>query len=175
MKSNLLALALALVAGALAASPASAQDAPRDTAADAPKIIKSIDEPTLAAAISAVGATTTPLDDESNTVRIAYPNGMRGVARRMACTAPDDCKGVILLGYFAKPDDVPRERAEAALARFGFEQVISSVVVNQEGEHVIKTYVMLDGGITQANLVNWIGLFGQSLMAYQQMLYGPGS
>ncbi|MEO0418047.1 MAG: hypothetical protein AAF249_04235 [Pseudomonadota bacterium] len=171
MKSTLLALALAAFGGgALAASPANAQD----TAFDGAKVIESIDEATLQTAIAAIGATTTPLDDEDNTIRIAYPNGMRGVARRMACQGKDACKGLILLGYFTKPDSISLEQAQAALSRFGFEQVISSVVVNQEGEHVVKTYVMLDGGITQANLINWIGLFGQSLAAYQGMLYGPG-
>jgi len=171
MKSTLLALALAAFGtGALAASPLSAQEARFDGS----KVIESIDEATLQTAIAAIGATTTPLDDEDNTVRIAYPNGMRGVARRMACTGTDSCKGLILLGYFTPPKDIPAEVAQDALSRFGFEQVISSVVVNQEGEHVVKTYVMVDGGITQANLVNWVGLFGQSLAAYQGMLYGPG-
>jgi hypothetical protein len=170
MKST--AFALALAASALAASPANAQD----QAFGGSDIISTIDDATLKSAIGALGATTTPLDDEENTLRIAYPNGMRGVARRMACDeAGANCKGLILLGYFTLPQDVPPARAQAALARFGFEQVISSVVVNQEGEHVVKTYVMLDGGITKANLVNWIGLFGQSLAAYQVMLYGPGS
>ncbi len=168
MKSALLLLALATAA--LAPSPASAQG----QAFDGARVIDTIDDATLRSAIAALGATTTPLDDEENTLRIAYPNGMRGVARRMACDeAGAQCKGLILLGYFSRPDDVPAERAAEALARFGFEQVLSSVVVNQEGEHVVKTYVMLDGGITQANLVNWIGLFGQSLAAYQVMLYGP--
>ena len=167
MKSALLSLALATTA--LVTAPASAQDEPLDRTA----VIESIDDATLKTAIAAVGGTTAPLDDEDNTLRIAYPNGMRGVARRMACEATTGCKGLILLGYFTPPQDVPQERVNAALARFGFEQVISSVVVNQEGEHVVKTYVMLDGGITRGNLVNWIGLFGQSLAAYQGMLYGP--
>ena len=169
MKSTICATALAI--GALLAAPAAAQE----TAPDRSQIIESIDEATLNSAIAALGATTAPLDDEQNTIRIAYPNGMRGVARRMACEGKDACKGLILLGYFTPPEGVPEARAQDALSRFGFEQVISSVVVNREGEHVVKTYVMLDGGITQANLINWIGLFGQSLAAYQGMLYGPGA
>lgn len=164
------ALALALAASALAASPAYAQEPSFDGA----KVIDSLDDATLKAAITAIGGTTAPLDDEDNTLRIAYPNGMRGVARRMACSDADACRGLILLGYFTLPEDASPERTQQALSQFGFEQVISSVVVNQEGEHVVKTYVMLDGGITQGNLVNWIGLFGQSLAAYQGMLYGPG-
>ena len=166
MKTIVTALVLA---AASAGSPTQAQGAPFDGA----KVIDSLDEATLQASIAVLGATTTPLDEEENTIRIAYPNGMRGVARRMACEGPETCRGLILLGYFTPPKDLPEERAQDALSRFGFEQVISSVVVNQEGEHVVKTYVMLDGGVTQANLVNWIGLFGESLAAYQQMLYAP--
>ncbi|MEO0589844.1 MAG: hypothetical protein AAFZ11_04705 [Pseudomonadota bacterium] len=167
MKSVLAAIVLAC--GALTATPAYGQG----EALDPTKVIDAIDDATLRAAIAALGATSGPLDDEDNTVRIAYPNGMRGVARRMACTSESGCKGLILLGYFTITEDVTEDRSRAALDRFGFEQVISSVVVNREGEHVVKTYVMLDGGITQANLINWIGLFGQSLAAYQGMLYPP--
>lgn len=169
MKST--AMALALITGALVGAPANAQE----LAIDKNVVVTSLDDATLRTAIAAIGATAAPLDDEDNTLRVAYPNGMRGVARRMACEGKDNCRGLILLGYFTPSDDIPEDRAADALARFGFEQVISSVVVNREGEHVVKTYVMLDGGITQANLINWIGLFGQSLAAYQAMLYGPGT
>ena len=93
------ALGLALAASALAASPAMAQD----TALDRTAVIDTIDDATLKAAVAAIGGTTSPLDDEENTLRIAYPNGMRGVARRMACTGKDACKGLILLGYFTPP------------------------------------------------------------------------
>ncbi|MEM6856398.1 MAG: hypothetical protein AAF559_00880 [Pseudomonadota bacterium] len=168
MKSILAALALLFAVSVV--SPAHAQGEALDPAT----VIDAIDDATLSAAITSLGATSAPLDDEDNTVRIAYPDGMRGVARRMACTPEGGCKGLILLGYFTISEDVPAARAQAALERFGFEQVISSVVINREGEHVVKTYVMLDGGITQGNLINWIGLFGQSLAAYQGMLYGPG-
>ena len=164
---KLLNAALLALAGTIAAPPLKAQG----QALDADTVIDAIDETTLNRAITAIGATSAPLDDEDKTVRIAYPNGMRGVARRMACSPEHGCKGLILLGYFTVSEGVSPESAETALARFGFEQVISSVVVNREGQHVVKTYVMLDGGITQANLINWIGLFGQSLAAYQGMLY----
>ena len=167
---NLKSLALAV---ALAAAPVFSASA-QETSITRETVIETIDDATLKTAIAAIGGTTAPLDDEDNTLRIAYPNGMRGVARRMACTGKESCKGLILLGYFTPPADGSPARAADALSRFGFEQVISSVVVNSEGEHVVKTYVMLDGGITQGNLINWIGLFGQSLAAYQGMLYGPG-
>ena len=166
---NLKSLALAV---ALAAAPVCSASA-QETSITRNTVIETIDDATLKTAIAAIGGTTAPLDDEDNTLRIAYPNGMRGVARRMACTGKESCKGLILLGYFTPSEDVSQAQAQDALSRFGFEQVISSVVVNREGEHVVKTYVMLDGGITQGNLINWIGLFGQSLAAYQGMLYGP--
>ena len=110
------ALALALAASALAASPAYAQEPSFDGA----KVIDSLDDATLKAAITAIGGTTAPLDDEDNTLRIAYPNGMRGVARRMACSDADACRGLILLGYFTLPEDASPERTQQALSQFGF-------------------------------------------------------
>ncbi|MGB3472721.1 MAG: hypothetical protein WBA51_18040 [Erythrobacter sp.] len=143
------------------------------------RVIDAIDAPTLQTVLAEVGATTAPLDDEENTQRVGFPNGMRGVARRMACI--DDriegdveegaCKGLILLGYFSRPDDVSPEQAQDAIRQFGLEQNLASVVINDQGEHVVKAYVIFDGGITMANLAVRVALFGESIAAYQRVLY----
>jgi len=159
--------ALLALAGTIAAPPLSAQG----QALDPDTVIDAIDETTLNRAITAIGATSAPLDDENNTVRIAYPNGMRGVARRMACSPENGCKGLILLGYFSKPDGVSEEQQQAALTRFGLEQNLASVMVNREGEHVVKSYIIFDGGITIDNLIVRIALFGESVKTYQELLY----
>lgn len=150
---------------------AQAKDAPAPTF-DETQVIDEIDGPTLQTIIARIGATTAPLDDEENTLRVGYPNGMRGVARRMACVEGESCKGLILLGYFSRPQGIPEARAQAAPRQFGLEQNLASVVINDEGEHVVKAYVIFDGGITMANLAVRIGLFGESILAYQRTLYG---
>lgn len=144
----------------------------------ASSILDSIDDEMLRIAISNAGASAAPLDDDANTLRIAFPNGMRGVARRMACIkAPGaqevECKGLILLGYFSKPEGVSKARQQDALTRFGLEQNLASVIVNREGEHVVKAYVIFDGGITLENLIVRLSLFGASMKEYQGLLYGP--
>ena len=168
---------IALVLTALTAfamnAPANAQ--PTNPASSS--ILTSIDDEMLRIAIYNGGATATPLDDDANTLRIAFPNGMRAIARRMAClkvpgSEEDRCKGLILLGYFSKPEGVSEAQQQAALTRFGLEQNLASVVVNREGEHVVKTYIIFDGGITLENLIVRIALFGESVKAYQGMLYG---
>ena len=173
MKRFVLALAMAM--GASLASAGSAQP----TNPDASSILTSIDDEMLRIAINSAGATATPLDDEENTLRIAFPNGMRTIARRMACVEvsgsdEDECKGLILLAYFSKPQGVPEAQQQAALTRFGLEQNLASVVVNREGEHVVKSYIIFDGGITLENLVVRIAFFGESAKAYQRMLYSGG-
>jgi hypothetical protein len=87
--------------------------------------------------------------------------------------APDECKGLILLGYFARPADVSEAEVQAAARRFGLEQNLASVAINDEGEHVVKAYVIFDGGITLENLAVQVALFGESVRSYQAMLYGP--
>jgi len=168
-------IGLVAIAGLGLDTPAAAQ-----VSFEGARVIDAIDGPTLQTVLAEVGAATSPLDDEENTLRVGFPNGMRGVARRMACI--DDgsegdaeesaCKGLILLGYFSRPDDVSPERAQAATRQFGLEQNLASVVINDQGEHVVKAYVIFDGGITMANLAVRVALFGESVQAYQRMLYG---
>jgi pimeloyl-ACP methyl ester carboxylesterase len=162
-------LSIAAALGLLGATPLAAQEPDFD----AGRVVEAIDDATLRQVIAAVGASAAPLDDEDNTLRVLYPNGARGVARRMACLAPDECKGLILLGYFARPADVSEAEVQAAARRFGLEQNLASVAINDEGEHVVKAYIIFDGGITLENLAVQVALFGESVRSYQAMLYGP--
>jgi len=167
-----LALALAALTALTMNAPANAQ--PTNPASSS--ILTSIDDEMLRIALTNAGASATPLDDNANTLRIAFPNGMRAIARRMACVnvpgvEEEECKGLILLGYFSKPEGIPQAQQQAALTRFGLEQNLASVVVNREGEHVVKTYIIFDGGITLENLFVRIALFGDSVKAYQRLLY----
>ncbi|MEO1729154.1 MAG: hypothetical protein AAFR64_00285 [Pseudomonadota bacterium] len=167
-----IALVLAALTGFAMNAPASAQP----TSPASSPILTSIDDEMLRIALYNAGAKAAPLDDDANTLRIAFPNGIRAIARRMACieaqgAEEEECKGLILLGYFSKPDDVSEAQQQAALTRFGLEQNLASVVVNREGEHVVKSYIIFDGGITIDNLIVRIALFGESVKAYQELLY----
>ena len=167
------------IALVLAALTALAMNAPANAQPTNPvssSILTSIDDDMLRIALTNAGASATPLDDDANTLRIAFPNGMRAIARRMACVnvpgaEEEECKGLILLGYFSKPVGVSEAQQQGALTRFGLEQNLASVVVNREGEHVVKSYIIFDGGITLENLIVQIALFGESVKAYQGLLY----
>ncbi|MEE4153862.1 MAG: hypothetical protein V2I27_06855 [Erythrobacter sp.] len=138
---------------------------------DETRIIDQLDDSTLRAVLTQLSATATPLDEESTILRIAFPNGLVGISRRIACTAQDACKGLMLTAYIPVPEGMPEARSQEVRQQFGLESLVASVVVNQLGEHVVKTYVILDGGITSANLAIWIGLFSESARAYQEALY----
>jgi hypothetical protein len=163
-----IASVLVFVSALAIVAPAQAQPIDRTGS----RILTSIDDQTLRLAIDEVGGVVAPLDDKENTLRIIYPNAMRAIARRMACVKDQGCKGLILLAYFSKPEGVSEAQQQAALTRFGLEQNLASVVVNREGEHVVKSYIIFDGGITLANLVVRIALFAKSAKTYQGMLYG---
>ncbi len=165
-------LAAAFVASLLS-STAMAQEAVTNQgpALDEAQVIDALDDATLRAVLAQLSATPTPLDEEATTLRIAFPDGLIGIARRMACTSEEACKGLMLTAYLPVPPDLPAAKAQEALRQFELESLVASVVVNQLGEHVVKTYVILDGGITVENLAIWIGLFDESARAYQELLY----
>jgi len=164
---------LAMAAGSVTAMPPLAA---QETGFDEARVVSAIGDAQLRAVITRIGATITPLDEEKNALRIGYTNGARGIARRMACPpdiAPGEpCKGLLLIGYFAKPEGVDDARAMAAAMQFNREQNLASVAVSQRGEHVVKTYVIFDGGITLGNVAVQVALFGESVAAYQTLLFG---
>jgi len=161
-------LALGLGTGAATAQDTATAE---PTALAADQVIDALDDATLRALLTQLSASVTPLDEEATTLRIAFPNGVIAIARRMACTGQEECKGLMLTAYLPVPDEVPAKRAEEVRRRSNLESLVATVVVNQLGEHVVKTYVILDGGITVENLAIWIGLFSESARAYQEKLY----
>lgn len=162
------ALAFGLWGGAASAQDNAINQAP---VLEAGTVIDTLDDATLRTLLEQLSASVTPLDEEATTLRIAFSNGVIAIARRMACTAAEGCKGLMLTAYLPVPENMPAARAEEVRSRSNLESLVASVVVNQLGEHVVKTYVILDGGITIRNLAIWIGLFSESARAYQEKLY----
>lgn len=165
--------AAAALAYSLWSSAALAQEPDQDQgpALEESRVIDALDDASLRTVLMQLSAAATPLDEEATTLRIAFPNGVIAIARRMACTSEDACKGLMLTAYLPVPSGMSEARAEEVRRQFGLESLVASAVVNQLGEHVVKTYVILDGGITFANLAIWIGLFSESARTYQEALY----
>ncbi len=163
---------LGVMAGALLlmASPALAQEPP---AYDGTAVIDAIEEATLLDALAAIGADTAPLGEDEDTYRIEYPQGGRAILRRVACEA-GPCKGLLMLGYFTLPDGRTREVTDRSAREFSLNYNPAAIIINNNGEHIVKSYLIFDGGITKGNLAVRLALFGDAVRRYREVLYGDG-
>ncbi|AOL23375.1 Putative sensory transduction regulator [Erythrobacter litoralis] len=142
-----------------------------DTHESARAIIETIDEATLREALLALGAQATPLDEEGRVVRVGFPGGGVAVLRRSACEE-GPCRGLLMTSLFAPPKASETDTAARIARRFSSSFNPASVIINERGEHLLKAYLVLDGGVTRANLVTAIGLFGLGIAQYSEALYG---
>jgi hypothetical protein len=136
-------------------------------------VIESIDAQTLRDVIERLEADATALDEEAETLRVAFPDGSIAVIQRTAC-GRGGCRGLLLTSLFTKPADMPAERAEQVAQRFASSYYPVSLIVNERGEHLMKAYVLFDGGVTRANLAYNLALFGLSIARYRETLYAAG-
>jgi hypothetical protein len=134
-------------------------------------LIEAIDEATLLAMLERLGAEVEPLGEEGEVFRALFPNGSRGVLRRTACTE-DGCKGLLMLGYYRPPAGATADQTEAARRDFSANYNPASVITNDKGEHIVKSYIIFDGGVTDQNLYIRLAVFADSLARYSRALYG---
>lgn len=149
-----------------AAAAAQATDAPA-----AQTIIDQIDEPTLLSAVAKLGAEAETLGDTNDTYRIVYPNGSRAILRRTAC-AQEACRGLLMLAYFSLPKDRSAAEVETARREFSANFNPASVITNDLDEHIVKSYLIFDGGVTTDNLTVRLAVFGDAVQRYGRALYG---
>ncbi len=170
MKRTPSLLGRVLAAMFLMHSVAFAQDASNFNGAT---VIDTIDEPTLFEALAAIGAEAAPLGEENDTYRIEYPQGGRAILRRTGCEA-GSCRGLLMLGYFTLPQSRTREATDRTAREFSLNYNPAAIIINDNGEHIVKSYLIFDGGITKSNLAVRLGLFGDALDRYGEVLYGDG-
>ena len=177
------AATFALTAFALTAlaSPAAAQEQPAAEIETLPRptarveyavstVIDQIEEQVLRATIGGVGAEATKLNDPGTLYRIAYSTGAVAVLRRTGC-GEAGCKGLLMLGIFTLKEGM--DAAQAAETARRFSQTVNpvSVIINEKGEHVVKGYVLFEGGVTIGHVVSQLALFGNVMGAYSKQLY----
>ena len=146
---------------------AQAQEPPR-------QIMETVEADALREALLDLGAEATPLDEDALTFRVGFPGGGIAVLRRSACEE-GPCRGLLMTSFFAPPEGRDAQSAARIARRFSASFNPASVIINERGEHLLKSYLVLDGGITRANLVTAIGLFGLGIAQYSDALYGSGN
>ena len=134
-------------------------------------VIDQISESDLVAAINEIGATPTPLDEEMTVFRVEYASGAKALVNRTACTE-GRCKGLLMLGYFNIPENMQEVRANEVARKFSQQYNPAAIVTNDKGEHIVKSYLIFDGGITKENLAIRLTIFGGAVRQYQQALFG---
>lgn len=162
--------ALAIGLASLTPSSLSAQPAAEPTAFDGSTVIDAISQDILFDVLSQLGAKPTVLSAEKSTFRVTFANGGTALLRLTACNA-DSCKGLLMLGYFTRPDGQSAKQGEAIARDFSLNYNPASVVINDKGEHIVKSYLIFDGGITKQNLGLRLGLFGDAVRRYGKLLY----
>ncbi|QIQ85939.1 YbjN domain-containing protein [Erythrobacter sp.] len=162
-----------MVSAVLLAGPATPLAAPLSAQAEPPAVIESLEDATLREALAALGAEATPLDEEALVLRVAFPGGGIAVLRRSGCEA-QACRGLLMTSLFTPPEGRDPATAERIARRFSATFNPASVIVNERGEHLLKSYLVLDGGVTRENLVISLGLFALGIAQYGEALYGPG-
>lgn len=159
-----------MLGGVFGAAPAYAQEAADNPAFDGSTIIEAIDEATLRATLDAIGVSSSPMAEDKTVLRIEYPQGGRAILRLTACT-DGFCKGLLMLGYFSQPEGKTADQIAPIAQRFSLNYNPASVLINDAGEHIVKSYLILDGGVTKANLAIQLSLFGSSVRSYAKELY----
>ena len=168
-------MALAFAGSTFGHMPAQAQDASLDDSSfDASAVIDAIDRTTLDEALSLLDATATAIDEEKRTFRIVFSAGERAVLRITACKK-GPCRGLQMLSFFKAPEGTTAAQSSEIARKFSANYNPASVIISDRGEHVLKTYMIFDGGVTKENLFLRLAIFEASVKRYNETLYGEGS
>ncbi|MFL0356445.1 hypothetical protein ACI5KX_08175 [Erythrobacter sp. GH1-10] len=160
----------ALAGIALAGTPMLALQA---QSGDGSRIVTEIDVQELASSLSEMGATWERSGDESESIAVTFENGGKAILRPTACR-DGPCMGLLMVAFFSKPDGMSQAEADEIARQFNMRYNPASVVKSDNGNHVLKAYLIFDYGITKQNLTFRLGLFGSGIMRYNDALNGGG-
>lgn len=157
-------MTLALLIGAHI--PASAQDG----SFAASKVIKTINQSDLAAAIRHNGASSRPADSEGKEFDVTFENGMTATVLRAGCTQ-EACMGLLMLAFFNPPAGANQAALDERVRQFNINYNPASAVRSDSGSYVLKNYVIADDGITLGNLARTLSLFEEMVGIFSEEFF----
>lgn len=167
MRKSLSLYACAAVMFAMQAAPAAAQ------AYSAGKIIRSIDDATLTATLDDLKATWEASSDKSDAdttiYEVSFETGLLAFAYTRACDP--DCKGLVVAAAFDKPEGVTDADLAAKLRTFNDTHAAGKAFLGEDGSPMIQWYVIVDGGISMANLRTQLSVFTDIGYEFSDALY----
>ncbi len=125
---------------------------------DLSRQVSTISEGDLQIASEQARAVFTQFEGREKTYRASFSNGLRAMLVRTACNA-EDCAGLLLAGFFTPPEGRETYAIDEHVRSFNLTYNSAAAVRNDSGQYVIKSYVILNRGITLDNLAFQISVF----------------
>jgi hypothetical protein len=152
-----LAVAVALSCG-VALAPVAAQAQSYSAA----RMISSIDDATFTATLGELGATweTEERDDGSLLYAVSFENGLNAFAYFRACSEDGEtCQGLALVAPFDAPDAMTDAQLNEKIRQFNDTYPAGKAFLGTGQESLVQAYVIMDEGISMANLRVQIDVF----------------
>lgn len=139
-------LGTAMIAFGILAQPAIAQEA-----YDPSRVISSVETKDLVTIVNSLGDKVEKSQDDERVVIATTPSGLRYVMYGTACDNGDvaGCQGVMIQVRYDVPDETNVARVNKANIGEG---AIAVWIAEDRSALVFKRYVILDHGVTMANL-----------------------
>jgi hypothetical protein len=146
--------------------PASAQNSTFDTT----RVIQTIGESDLLAALREIDATAERQQDSDKGYNVTFDDDSKAVVIRAGCKERD-CYGVLMLAFFRPPSGVSNSALDERVRKFNIDYNPASAFRADTGDYVLKNYVITDDGITMGNLAITLTLFQEMAGIFSDEFY----
>jgi len=165
MNRRMLAVA-AIGLASIMSVPADAQN----LTLDAGRVIQTIEESDLLAALRENGAKAERQASDSKRYSVTFDDGLKAVLLRAGCKQ-EDCYGILMLAFFTTPNGPNQRELDERVRRFNIDYNPVSAVRTDDGDYVLKNYVITDDGITMGNLARSLDLFQEMIGVFSDEFY----
>lgn len=137
---------------------------------DGTRVIQTIEESDLLAALRHIDATAVRQTDSDTRYSVTFDDGGKAVVVRAGCKQ-EDCYGILMLAYFTPPDGVSTATLDERVRNFNIDYNPASALRTDDGDYVLKNYVITDDGITRGNLAFTLSLFQDMVGIFGDVFY----
>lgn len=137
---------------------------------DRARLITSFTQDDLLAAINEAGAQVVEDGRTDVFFPITYYAGGFASFSRAACT-DDTCLGLTFMAVFERPAGIGENVVEERVRQFNINYAAASAVRQNNGNYLLKHYLIADGGITAGNLVDNLLVFEDMMDVFDKTFY----
>ncbi len=146
-----MALSCAGMAAAVAPVPAEAQSV---------RILTSLTTQELAQAMNRIGGSASLIESPQGSVamQLVFANGLNAQAQ-LSCNETVGCSGLNLIAFFTPAQQMSIAQALDRTNRYDWARAAVASGVDEQGRMYVSRYLILDGGITETNLLTNLQVF----------------